>query len=73
MEPLRQAARLRELCLLGNPVCLRPRHFAQVRELLPELAVLDGHPMDPQRYLCTLATPTLVPLATSPFAAAVAP
>ncbi|XP_034243062.1 leucine-rich repeat-containing protein 9-like [Thrips palmi] len=74
LEPLRQVPRLRELCLLGNPVCLRPRHFAHVRELLPDLAVLDGHPLghplDPQRYLCTAApaSPSLQPLATSPFA-----
>ncbi|KAE8750680.1 hypothetical protein FOCC_FOCC002660 [Frankliniella occidentalis] len=63
LEGLRLTQRLAELCLLGNPVCLRPRHFALMRELLPDLQLLDGHPMD----LCnSCPTPMHIPLGWGP-------
>lgn len=46
------APHLTELSLLGNPVCLRPRHYAAVHALLPRLALFDGHSMDAACYLC---------------------
>lgn len=46
LERLAQAEELRELTLLGNAVCLRPRHYALLRELLPHLQLLDGHSLD---------------------------